>query len=184
MLSQGQIQQLKQQLIAEKKDIVERLKKNDNFQLQRSHPHDSIGELSSYDNHPADEATELFERGKDLELKEHLEKQLEEIDRALAAITEGTYGQCAVCGTSIPYERLQTIPTTIYCKNIARARKHRIIVRLKRKCSILLSVNSILMMKGMKVLFLMRKMPGRKSLPGGRVSRHPILAIRPHTEMI
>ncbi|MFS8650850.1 MAG: TraR/DksA C4-type zinc finger protein [Caldibacillus sp.] len=116
MLSQGQIRQLKQQLIAEKKDIAERLKNNDNFQLQRSHPHDSIGELSSYDNHPADEATELFERGKDLALKEHLEKQLEEIDRAVAAIAEGTYGRCAVCGTSIPYERLQTIPTTMYCK--------------------------------------------------------------------
>ncbi|BBP91783.1 hypothetical protein BsIDN1_54010 [Bacillus safensis] len=29
-----------------------------------SFPYDSIGELSAYDNHPGDQGTELFERGK------------------------------------------------------------------------------------------------------------------------
>ena len=33
--------------------------------MNKGHAHESSGELSSYDNHPADEATELYERGKD-----------------------------------------------------------------------------------------------------------------------
>lgn len=116
MLSKEQINMLQQQLLEHKNDIEQSLKQNEAFQLQRGHPHDSSGELSSYDNHPADEATELFERGKDLALKEHLQKEMEDIERALKAIVAGTYGQCITCGRSIPYERLQVIPATVYCK--------------------------------------------------------------------
>ena len=76
---------------------------------------DSVGELSSYDNHPADMGTELYERGKDVALNEHAEKELEEINKALHAIDEGTYGICTTCGADIPYERLQAVPTTDRC---------------------------------------------------------------------
>jgi DnaK suppressor protein len=51
---------------------------------------DELGELSLYDNHPADIASELFERAKDVGLR-HMDKlQLQEIDRALQAIADGT----------------------------------------------------------------------------------------------
>src|SRR5699024_4108091 len=80
---------------------------------------DTTGELSSYDNHPADMGTELFERGKDLALNEHAEKELEEINSALHAINEGTYGICVECGVDIPFERLEIVPTTDRCKNHA-----------------------------------------------------------------
>ena len=123
MLSKEQIQKFERQLLAEKKGIEKRLSQNEAFQLQLGHPHDSIGELSSYDNHSADEATELFERGKDLALKEHLEKELEEISRALNAIEEGSYGRCKVCGRTIPIARLQVVPTTLYCKEHSPAQE-------------------------------------------------------------
>src|SRR5690625_6037438 len=83
----------------------------DHFGLQ-SAVKDTTGELSSYDNHPADMGTELFERGKDVALNEHAEKELEEINSALHAIDEGTYGICVECGADIPFERLEAVPTT------------------------------------------------------------------------
>lgn len=116
MLTEQQIIQLKQILLREKYTGKKRLEINDEFNLQQGHPHGSVGELSSYDNHPADEGTELFERGKDLALREHLKTYLEEIEHALQALEEGTYGKCLQCGKLIPFERLQAIPTTRYCK--------------------------------------------------------------------
>ncbi|MEM5591840.1 hypothetical protein AAHH67_09065 [Niallia circulans] len=38
---------------------------------------ESVGELSSYDNHPADLGTELFEREKDSALEQHDQSELE-----------------------------------------------------------------------------------------------------------
>src|SRR5699024_5027623 len=59
--------------------------------------------------------TALFERGKDLALNEHAEKELEEINEALHAIEEGTYGICSKCGADISLERLEAVPATERC---------------------------------------------------------------------
>lgn len=81
-----------------KNEIEKRWDNNDHFQLEKGLDHESTGELSSYDNHPGDDATELYEREKDLALNKHLEKEYEEIVEALERIHEGTYGTCSVCG--------------------------------------------------------------------------------------
>ena len=85
------------------------------FDLKNEFAKESLGELSNYDNHPGDHGTELFERGKDIALNEHAEKELEEINEALHALEEGTYGICSECGVDIPYERLQAVPATDRC---------------------------------------------------------------------
>jgi len=41
--------------------------------------------------------------------------ELEVIESALLKIREGTYGECAVCGTQIPPERLQVYPEAVCC---------------------------------------------------------------------
>lgn len=107
-------QQLRQKLEQEKSEIEKRLKQNDHDGMEQS-MNDSIGELSGYDNHPADLGTEIYERGKDLALNENDERQLEEIDKALMRMDEGTYGICRVCGGKIAEERLEAVPTTQYC---------------------------------------------------------------------
>src|SRR5699024_7858472 len=73
------------------------------------------GELSSHDNHPADMGTALYERGKDIALNEHTEQELEDINKALHAREEGTYGICRICSVDIPYERLRAVPTPDTC---------------------------------------------------------------------
>lgn len=115
-LSEAQTSKLRAQLEQEKRDLSERLEKNEHFGLLSS-----LGdwELSSYDNHPGDIGTEVFERGKDLALNEHAKFQHEQVEQALAAMDSGQYGQCIVCGEDIPLERLQAVPTTLYCKSHA-----------------------------------------------------------------
>lgn len=76
---------------------------------------ESTDELSSYDNHPGDLGTEVFERGKDIALKEHMLIQLHKIEDALNAINQGNYGTCQVCGAAIPLERLKAVPETTLC---------------------------------------------------------------------
>lgn len=116
MLKQEQLSTFRSQLINEKEDLEKNLEVNDQFNLTSGHGHESVGELSSYDNHPADDATELYEREKDVALSQHYKLQLLNINRALEAIDKGTYGKCEVCGKDIPLERLEALPTTTYCK--------------------------------------------------------------------
>jgi len=116
MLTQEQLSTFRSQLIKAKNDIEDQFDRGDHFDLEHGHYHDSMGELSSIDNHPADEGTDLYEREKDIALNEHIEKQLEDIKYAMEAIENGTYGKCEKCGKDIPLERLEAIPTTTFCK--------------------------------------------------------------------
>ncbi|WP_173917141.1 TraR/DksA C4-type zinc finger protein [Halobacillus sp. Marseille-Q1614] len=103
---------MKAQLEERKREIEQRLINNKQFGLERGFASDTrSGELSQYDNHPADSGTELFEREKDMALLDHLEEELEEVKYSLDQIEKGTYGTCEVTGQQIPYERLEAYPT-------------------------------------------------------------------------
>jgi len=114
MLSNQQVQYFQQKLEQQQKELKEHFGDENDFGLRQSLL-ESTGELSSYDNHPADEASELFEREKDLALYEHYQTELADIDKALKAIKEEDYGKCEVCSEDIPYERLEAMPTTRFC---------------------------------------------------------------------
>ncbi|KKI88891.1 hypothetical protein WQ54_29475 [Bacillus sp. SA1-12] len=120
MLSSQQVETFRSQLLQMKNEIEQRFKMNGHFGLEEGHAHESMGELSSYDNHPGDEATELYEREKDIALNEHTEEELLDIDRALKAVENGTYGKCEICGVDIPLERLDAMPTATACVEHAR----------------------------------------------------------------
>ncbi|TLS38204.1 TraR/DksA C4-type zinc finger protein [Pseudalkalibacillus caeni] len=116
MLTSNQLQQFKNQLEKAKQELYDRLEANDHFDLEKAYINETMGELSNYDNHPADNATALFEREKDVALNEHLEKELKDINEALGRIENGTYGRCEVCRQPIAIERLEALPTTTHCK--------------------------------------------------------------------
>ncbi|SDC38372.1 TraR/DksA C4-type zinc finger protein [Shouchella lonarensis] len=78
--------------------------------LAEPNSHDT-GELSHYDNHPADTATASFEYDRDAVLHKQVEDELHEVRRALAKFADGTYGICEKTGEMIPYERLEAYPT-------------------------------------------------------------------------
>ncbi len=103
---------LKRQLEQRKKEIEHEFEQNDHYGLNRGFASDtSSGELSQYDNHPADSGTELYEREKDIALDGHLKEELSDIEYSLNQMENGTYGICEVTGQEIPLERLEALPT-------------------------------------------------------------------------
>jgi len=72
---------------------------------------DDSSELADYDQHPADSASETFEREKDLGILEELENELGELQAALERIDSGTYGIDEVTGEPIDPARLEAFPT-------------------------------------------------------------------------
>jgi YteA family regulatory protein len=113
-LSAGQRKELQETLLDEKASLQNRISGADDFNLGESQ-RDAYVELSVFDNHPADFASETFERGKDLALNQLAETQLDDINTALNLFSTGEYGICIVCHTEIPFERLQAVPSTRYC---------------------------------------------------------------------
>lgn len=73
------------------------------------------GELSDYDQHPADNATETFERERDLAMEDNEQVILRQSEAALKKIDDGTYGTCERCGKLISVARLEAIPYTPFC---------------------------------------------------------------------
>lgn len=113
MITSGQIAECKAALLKRQTELINHVQ--DHFGTTLEVAKESVGELSNYDNHPGDMGTELYEREKDIALNEHAETELEEINEALHAIEEGTYGICKICGADIPYERLKAIPAADRC---------------------------------------------------------------------
>lgn len=69
-------------------------------------------------SHSADSTEQAVERENDEVLGGiGLETQsaIDDINAALARISEGTYGRCACCGKAINPDRLDVLPATPYC---------------------------------------------------------------------
>jgi DnaK suppressor protein len=79
------------------------------------------GELSHYDNHPAEQGTALAGRALDSGLLRGLEDRLAETRRALEKLEEGTYGRCDRCGRAIGAARLAARPESVLCAVCAAA---------------------------------------------------------------
>lgn len=75
---------------------------------------DSTSELTSFDQHPGDVASDTAEREKDLSVREHIQAQLQEVDAAFERLDEGRYGICEGTGEPIPDERLEAEPAARY----------------------------------------------------------------------
>lgn len=105
-MTDQQLKQLKKQLTGQLETLEDRVEHKEEFQRT---------ELSNYDNHPADNATELFDQERGIALTHFKEEEIDDIKAALAAMEEGTYGKCVVCGKEIPYERMEALPTALTC---------------------------------------------------------------------
>jgi RNA polymerase-binding transcription factor DksA len=71
---------------------------------------DAAGDASRHDNHPADVGTDLYLRERDSLMEQNLEYMLEQCQRALQKVEEGTYGYSDISGEFIGEERLDAIP--------------------------------------------------------------------------
>lgn len=102
------------QLIGQERERVERLVRD--LRAGTDEPEGaSFAELADYDQHPADQGTETFEREKDLSVLETLEAEITELDAALERVEHGSYGICEACHEPIPEARLEARPTARFC---------------------------------------------------------------------
>lgn len=112
-LTPQQLNKLEQHLLKEKSKLEQLIGSPENS--MESSLRDSTGELSAADNHPADLATEGFERSRDLAIQDKHKEELDQINTALKRMADGSYGTCVVCGQEIPYERLEALPSAVHC---------------------------------------------------------------------
>ncbi len=106
-------EQARQRLIAERDRLVE--VRDAASRLSTSANEAAEHELSSADQHPAEQATETLERELDLGVLQSVESELTELQAAIERLDAGTYGNCEVCGKPIAEGRLEAMPAARYC---------------------------------------------------------------------
>jgi RNA polymerase-binding transcription factor DksA len=84
---------------------------------------DVSGELSSYDQHPADSSDVVEQRARDFAIDQILEAEAEQIRHAQERKAAGTYGVCEECGRPISQDRLAARPEATLCIECAKARE-------------------------------------------------------------
>ena len=113
-MEKNKTQHFKEKLISEQVrvlNIINQLKQNGVIDSNS----EMATELSCYDNHPSDTATELFDKEKGLALKGNEMSTIKKIEDALKSIENHTYGKCKSCGNDINYERLEFTPYAENC---------------------------------------------------------------------
>ena len=88
---------------------------------ERDHLRSQLDELGvhTYDENFADSGQVAAEQGENKALVNQLEDTLNDVERALAKLDEGTYGRCESCGKEIAEVRLEAMPATRYCIDCA-----------------------------------------------------------------
>ncbi len=71
----------------------------------------------------ADGGSMAFEFEKELSVDRNSRDLLGQVRSALQALEDGTYGDCRVCGGSIPVARLRALPQTSLCVKCASRRR-------------------------------------------------------------
>jgi len=77
------------------------------------------------DEHDPEGSTIAFERARTAALLRLARVRLDEVDRAIARMAEGTYGRCERCGDHLSAERLAARPATPWCVRCAAGRQRR-----------------------------------------------------------
>ncbi|KGK86154.1 TraR/DksA C4-type zinc finger protein [Clostridium sp. HMP27] len=115
-MDKSELDYFRKKLEKEKDDVIETLhlmKRNDTIDSNVSF----LTELSLYDNHPSDLASEVYDKERGLALKGNEISILNKINDALDRVKDETYGKCQECGKDINEERLEFVPYAEYCVN-------------------------------------------------------------------
>jgi len=76
----------------------------------------------SFGKRIGDGTTEAVDRLNRVGTARELQAMLEDVDRALVKLDDGTYGVCDRCGTQIPDARLEARPWSVLCVDCAARR--------------------------------------------------------------
>lgn len=110
MKNELQTESLRQLLVAQKVQLIEKIKLERGGAKSRSEA--ASAELSSVEQSHAQNMTE---RDTAFAIQEHDVAELEAVELALKRIALGEYGQCQVCAAEIPITRLLAFPSAMRC---------------------------------------------------------------------
>ena len=85
---------------------------------------EDVGEIASSSQHPADVASETYEREVDFGLVEDFRARLVEIADAKRRLVTGRYGRCEQCDRLVDADRLTALPATRWCRDCAGRLEH------------------------------------------------------------
>ncbi|TCO78967.1 TraR/DksA C4-type zinc finger protein [Marinisporobacter balticus] len=119
----AKLKYFKEKLLNEKKETLKAIERMDENEPNESFQ-EYFGELSVYDNHPADIATETFQMEMNFNLKNNEKLYLQEVEEAIERFETGVYGKCDTCGENIPEARLEVMPTTKNCIGCEKKNLH------------------------------------------------------------
>ncbi|MGH2740675.1 MAG: TraR/DksA family transcriptional regulator [Actinomycetota bacterium] len=108
-----QLQTIRKQLEQEREQLEAQFAEIEETSLGTSQS--ELSGEAAFDEEYADSGTFTFERERDLSLAENLKDLIEQIDRAVVRIDDGTYGICERCGRTIEKARIKALPYARLC---------------------------------------------------------------------
>jgi len=118
-----ELERFRKRLEADEKALLEEMREVAGSQA-RTPDAEVVMEISGYDDHPADMASETFQKEKDQALLEGIQDTLARVRNALTKIKRGTYGKCDSCGKAIGLKRLQALPYATFCVDCQERREN------------------------------------------------------------
>ena len=106
-------EQARERLIAERDRLIQ--VREAATRLSTSAAESAQRELTTVDQHPAEQATETLERELDLGIIQSVDSELKEVTAALQRLDAGTYGTCEICAKPIAEGRLEAMPAARFC---------------------------------------------------------------------
>jgi DnaK suppressor protein len=111
--SATELKHFKELLLKKRLEIIGDVTHIESESLKKSRL-DAAGDLSSMPIHMADQGTDNFEQEFALGLMDGERKILDEVDKALIRVEQGTYGRCTVLAKPIKKARLEALPWAKY----------------------------------------------------------------------
>jgi len=107
----AETERIRAALAARREELYEeyRLHRAEIDELQRYSLTDSAGDDQ------VDTGSKTFEREQGISLANSILERINQVDRAMERLDEGTYGWCERCGNAIPVERLAAFPSATLC---------------------------------------------------------------------
>ena len=73
----------------------------------------------------ADAGAKTYEREQEISLANNILERINQVERALERLEEGSYGWCERCGNPIPVERLAAFPSATLCVSCKQLEERR-----------------------------------------------------------
>jgi len=106
--------------LARRAEDLETLRRAEQESAFAGDQREMTGEASTVSQHPADVADFTYQRELQQTTEKFLGRQAEQVEAAIRARENGTYGTCQECGKHIPDERLQACPEATLCVDCQR----------------------------------------------------------------